>query len=64
MARNSQNCSIRKMTSSTDTVFGLRVCQNWIYQPEIWYARFPDMVPKHIFRLFENFENFGLKQKI
>ena len=38
------------MTSLTDTVFGLYVCQKSIYQPENQHARCPDTVLQYVIR--------------
>ena len=45
-----KNFSLKKLTSYTDTVFGLYVWQKWIYQPENWHARCPGMVLQQILR--------------
>ena len=64
MSIDAPNRSLEKMTSSTDTVLGLSVCQKWIRQPEIWHAIRPVMVLQHILRFFESFENFGFCKKL
>ena len=39
--------------TTTDKVFGLCVCQKWIYQPENWHARCPGMVIQNILRILK-----------
>ena len=50
--------TISKMTS-TETVFGLCVCQKQIHQHEFWHARCPAMSGSITYiPFFENFGNF------
>ena len=60
MPRNAQNRSLKNDVINRYGL-GLYVHQKYIYiyQTEIWHARFAGMAIQHVIRFSENFENFG-----
>ena len=63
MPRNAQNRSLKNDVINRYGL-GLYVYQKYIYQTEIWHARFACMAIQHIIRFSENFENFGFWNKL